>query len=151
MFPEESDEVEKYVGRLPNMFQGNVMSARPKIMKEAIELANDLMDQKVRTYAERQVENKRKFDNNKQAQQQLPKRQNVKGRSMLKLFHCATNASFTTMARALQNHYQSVCSELKNRNHKNQVEGTEARGMVYALGGGETNQDLDDMEDHINA
>nr|GEW35864.1 reverse transcriptase domain-containing protein [Tanacetum cinerariifolium] len=28
---------------------------------------------------------------------------------------------------------------------------TEARGMVYALGGGETNQDLDNTEDDINA
>nr|GFD28866.1 hypothetical protein [Tanacetum cinerariifolium]GFD28881.1 hypothetical protein [Tanacetum cinerariifolium] len=32
---------------------------------------------------------------------------------------------------------------------KNQ--GTEARGMVYALGGGETNQDIDNTEDDINA
>nr|GEZ05449.1 hypothetical protein [Tanacetum cinerariifolium] len=46
MFPGESDEVEKYVGRIPNMIQGNVMFARPKIMQEAIELANDLIDQK---------------------------------------------------------------------------------------------------------
>nr|GEX11676.1 hypothetical protein [Tanacetum cinerariifolium] len=77
MFPQESDEVEKYVGGLPDMIQGNVMSARPKIMQEAIALANDFMDLKVRDCAERQVKNKRKFDNNNQAQQQLPKRQNV--------------------------------------------------------------------------
>ncbi|GJU19722.1 reverse transcriptase domain-containing protein [Tanacetum coccineum] len=77
MFPEESDEVEKYVGGLPDMIQGNVMSNRPKIMQEAIELANDLIDHKVRAYAERQAKNKRKFNNNNQAQQQLPKRQNV--------------------------------------------------------------------------
>ncbi|GJZ64676.1 hypothetical protein Tco_0621097 [Tanacetum coccineum] len=41
--------------------------------------------------------------------------------------------------------------QAKNNNHGNQAEGTEARGMVYALGGGETNQDLDDMEDDINS
>ncbi|GJT21428.1 hypothetical protein Tco_0891365 [Tanacetum coccineum] len=39
----------------------------------------------------------------------------------------------------------------KNQNHRNQTGGTEACGMVYALGGGETDQDLDDMEDDINA
>ncbi|GKD58799.1 hypothetical protein Tco_1296308, partial [Tanacetum coccineum] len=50
-----------------------------------------------------------------------------------------------------QGHYKSDCSDLKNRNHGNQAEGTEARGMVYALGGGETNQDLNNMEDDINA
>ncbi|GKD91739.1 reverse transcriptase domain-containing protein [Tanacetum coccineum] len=77
MFPEESDEVEKYVGGLPDMIQGSVMASKPKTMQEAIELANDLMDQKVCAYAERQAENKRKFDNNNQAQQKLPKRQNV--------------------------------------------------------------------------
>ncbi|GJX33444.1 putative reverse transcriptase domain-containing protein [Tanacetum coccineum] len=35
-------------------------SARPKTLDETIELANDLMDQKLRTYAERQSDNKRK-------------------------------------------------------------------------------------------
>nr|GFC00087.1 hypothetical protein [Tanacetum cinerariifolium] len=40
------------------------MSARPKTLDDAIELANDLMDQKLCTYAERQAENKRKLDNN---------------------------------------------------------------------------------------
>ncbi|GKB12400.1 hypothetical protein Tco_0846323 [Tanacetum coccineum] len=54
----------------------------------------------------------------------------VKGRSMLELFHCATSASFTTMARTLQRHYKSDCPELKNQNHGNQAEGIEARGMV---------------------
>nr|GEZ35713.1 reverse transcriptase domain-containing protein [Tanacetum cinerariifolium] len=52
------------------------MSARPKTLDEAIELANDLVDQKLRTYAERRTESKRKFDNNNQAQQ-IPKRHNV--------------------------------------------------------------------------
>ncbi|GJV23680.1 putative reverse transcriptase domain-containing protein [Tanacetum coccineum] len=41
---------------------GNVKSARPKTLDETIELANDLMDQKLRTYAERQSDNKRKAD-----------------------------------------------------------------------------------------
>ncbi|GKF79517.1 hypothetical protein Tco_0235085 [Tanacetum coccineum] len=50
-----------------------------------------------------------------------------------------------------QGHYRSDCPELKNQNHRNQAEGTEAREMVYALGGGEINQDIDDMKDDINA
>ncbi|GKF91481.1 hypothetical protein Tco_0275182, partial [Tanacetum coccineum] len=36
MFLEESDEVEKYVGRLPDMIQGSVMASKPKTMQEAI-------------------------------------------------------------------------------------------------------------------
>nr|GEU95014.1 hypothetical protein [Tanacetum cinerariifolium] len=43
-----------------------------------------------------------------------------------------------------QGHYKSDCPVLKNQ-------GTEARGRVYALGGGETNQDLDNAGDDINA
>ncbi|GKA22208.1 putative reverse transcriptase domain-containing protein [Tanacetum coccineum] len=49
-----------------------------------------------------------------------------------------------------QGHYRSDCLELKNQNHGNQVEGTGASGVVHALGGGETNQDLNNMEDDIN-
>ncbi|GJV25237.1 putative zinc finger, CCHC-type containing protein [Tanacetum coccineum] len=50
-----------------------------------------------------------------------------------------------------QGHYRSDCSELKNQNQGSQAEGTEARGMMYVLGGGEIDQDIDDMEDDINA
>ncbi|GJY76463.1 hypothetical protein Tco_0481579 [Tanacetum coccineum] len=39
--------------------------------------------------------------------------------------------------------------ELKNPNHGNQAEGTGAHGLVHALGGGEADQDLNDMEDDI--
>ncbi|GKD61229.1 hypothetical protein Tco_1298738 [Tanacetum coccineum] len=70
----------------------------------------------------------------------------VKGRSMLELYHYAISASFITMASARIN-----CPELKNQNHGNQAEGTGARGLVHALGGGETDQDLNDMEDDISA
>ncbi|GKE33530.1 reverse transcriptase domain-containing protein, partial [Tanacetum coccineum] len=47
MFLEESYEIEKYVGGLPDMIWGNVMSYRPQTMEEAIEFANDQMDQKL--------------------------------------------------------------------------------------------------------
>ncbi|GJR66665.1 reverse transcriptase domain-containing protein [Tanacetum coccineum] len=56
MFSEESDKIEKY---------------------DAIEMATELMDKKINTLAESQAKNKRKLDNNNQAQQQSPKRQNV--------------------------------------------------------------------------
>ncbi|GJV69822.1 putative reverse transcriptase domain-containing protein [Tanacetum coccineum] len=46
MFPEESNQVEKYVGGLPDMIQGSVMVSKPKTMQEEIDIANDLMDQK---------------------------------------------------------------------------------------------------------
>ncbi|GJS46159.1 putative reverse transcriptase domain-containing protein [Tanacetum coccineum] len=74
-------EVDKYINGLPDNIYGNVKSARPKMLDENIELENDLMDQKFRTYAERQSDNKRKADdssrNNHGHQQQSFKRQNV--------------------------------------------------------------------------
>ncbi|GJV24033.1 hypothetical protein Tco_1376728 [Tanacetum coccineum] len=62
MFPEESDEVEKYVGGLPNMIQGSVMVSKPKKIQDAIEFVTELMDQKICTLAECQAKNKRKFE-----------------------------------------------------------------------------------------
>nr|GEV67205.1 hypothetical protein [Tanacetum cinerariifolium] len=46
MFHEESDQVEKYVGGLPDMIQESVMASKPMTMQEAIEIAKDMMDQK---------------------------------------------------------------------------------------------------------
>nr|GEX92001.1 reverse transcriptase domain-containing protein [Tanacetum cinerariifolium] len=51
----ETKKVDKYICGLPDNIHGNIMFARPKTLDEAIELANDLMDQKLRTYAERQT------------------------------------------------------------------------------------------------
>ncbi|GJV71187.1 reverse transcriptase domain-containing protein [Tanacetum coccineum] len=62
MFLEESDEIEKYVGGLPDMIQGSVMASKPKKMQDEIEFATELMDQNIRTLAERQAGKKRKFD-----------------------------------------------------------------------------------------
>ncbi|GJT51622.1 reverse transcriptase domain-containing protein [Tanacetum coccineum] len=71
----ESDKIEKYVGGLPDMIHGSVMASKPKTMQDAIEFATELMDKKIRTFAERQSENKRKQDDNQQQQQN--KRQNT--------------------------------------------------------------------------
>ncbi|GJT54416.1 putative reverse transcriptase domain-containing protein [Tanacetum coccineum] len=80
MFPEESDKVERYVGGLPDMIQGSVVASKPKTMQEATEMASELMDKKINTIAERQAENKRKFDDTSKNNQNHPqhnKRQNT--------------------------------------------------------------------------
>nr|GEV85916.1 retrotransposon protein, putative, Ty3-gypsy subclass [Tanacetum cinerariifolium] len=77
----ESEKIEKYVSELLDNIYGSVKASKPKTLDETIELANDLMDQKLRTYTERQSNNKRKADesfrNNHGHQQQTPKRKNV--------------------------------------------------------------------------
>ncbi|GJU19234.1 reverse transcriptase domain-containing protein [Tanacetum coccineum] len=51
----------------------------------------------------------------------------------------------------IQGHYRSDCPRLKNQNNGNQVGGSEEHAKVYALGGGETDQDLHDVEEDIDA
>ncbi|GJW96695.1 RNA-directed DNA polymerase, eukaryota [Tanacetum coccineum] len=158
----ESDEVEKYVGVLPDMIQ---------------------------------AENKRKFDNNNQAQQQLLKRQNVaqayaagtgkrkeyprtlplcnkckfhhNGPCTVKCANCKKvshltrdcwNPTTANNQRTItcyecgnQGHYRSDCPKLRNRNQGNQAKDTKAHGVVYALGGVETDQDPNNIEDEIEA
>ncbi|GJS19296.1 hypothetical protein Tco_0447928 [Tanacetum coccineum] len=58
----ETEKVDKYLSGLPDNIYGNVKAAKPKTLDETIELANDLMDRKLLTYAERQSDNKRKAD-----------------------------------------------------------------------------------------
>nr|GFC68552.1 hypothetical protein [Tanacetum cinerariifolium] len=81
MFSEEADKIEKYVGGLPDMIHGSVVASKPKTMQEAIEIATELMDKKIRIFAERETASKRKFKNtsrNTQNQQQPSnKRQNT--------------------------------------------------------------------------
>ncbi|GKD58244.1 putative reverse transcriptase domain-containing protein, partial [Tanacetum coccineum] len=74
MFPEESDKIEKYVGGLPDMIYGSVVASKPKTMQEATEMEIKVMDKRIRTFANRHTENKRKQDNNQQHQK---KRQNT--------------------------------------------------------------------------
>ncbi|GJS08836.1 reverse transcriptase domain-containing protein [Tanacetum coccineum] len=142
---DETAKIDKYIGGLPDNIHENVMSARPKTLD----------------FAERQGENKRKFDNNNQHQQQLLKKQNVVqsyvvGSGEKKLYggskplcpkcnyhHDGEYAPKCTNCKKV-GPYKSDCPVLKNQ-------GTEARGMVYTLGGGETNQDLDNTENDISA
>ncbi|GJW60568.1 reverse transcriptase domain-containing protein [Tanacetum coccineum] len=77
MFSEESDKIKKYVGGLPDMIHRSVMASKPNSMQDVIEFATEMMDKKIITLAKRQAKNKRKLDNNNQAQKQPPKKQGV--------------------------------------------------------------------------
>nr|GFA84689.1 hypothetical protein [Tanacetum cinerariifolium] len=159
MFPKESDKIERYIGGLPDMINRSVVASKPKTMQEVIEMGTKLIDKKIRTFAERQTENKRKQDdNNNQAQQQPLKKQGMSiayttGPGERKESPAAANnhRNPTCYECGNQGHYRIDCPELKNQDHGNQAGCTGAHGMVHALEGGEFNQDLNDVEDDINA
>ncbi|GJX84237.1 ribonuclease H-like domain-containing protein [Tanacetum coccineum] len=167
MFPGESNKIERYVGGFPDMIHGSVTGLKIR----------------------------RKLDNNNQAQQQPPKRQDVaqaydagtgerkkyagtlplcnkckfhhhglciaKQANCKKVGHLTRNCwnptatsnqmTITCYEYGDQWQYRSDCPKLKNQNHGNQARGTGTRGVVHTLGGGETNQDLNNIEDEIEA
>nr|GEY53919.1 hypothetical protein [Tanacetum cinerariifolium] len=43
MFPDESDQIEWYIGGLPDMIYESVVASKPKTMQEAIEMATKLL------------------------------------------------------------------------------------------------------------
>ncbi|GJR78365.1 putative reverse transcriptase domain-containing protein [Tanacetum coccineum] len=64
MVPDEEDKVERFIGGLPDNIQGNVIVAEPTKLQDAIRIANNLMDQKLKGYA-RNAKNKRRLENNR--------------------------------------------------------------------------------------
>ncbi|GJX32420.1 hypothetical protein Tco_0242275 [Tanacetum coccineum] len=50
MVHEEEDRVEKFIRGLPDNIQGNVIAAEPTKLQDAVRIANNLMDQKLKGY-----------------------------------------------------------------------------------------------------
>ncbi|GKB27599.1 putative reverse transcriptase domain-containing protein [Tanacetum coccineum] len=60
MVPKEEDQVKKYIGGLSDNIQGNVIVVEPTRLQDAIRIANNLMDQKLKGYTIKNDENKRR-------------------------------------------------------------------------------------------
>nr|GEW38176.1 putative reverse transcriptase domain-containing protein [Tanacetum cinerariifolium] len=159
---DETEKDDKYISGLPDNIHGNVMFARPKNLDESIELANDLMDQKLCTYVERQNENKKKADDSPRNNQQQPhKKQNVARaytvgpgeKKVWSYYHGLSgytnnsnnnNNNKNQKARACYEcgntgHIKKNCLKLKNR--RNDSGNGVAQGRAYALGGRDASPD----------
>ncbi|GJR08340.1 putative reverse transcriptase domain-containing protein [Tanacetum coccineum] len=153
MFPEESDKIERYVGELPNMIHGNIVASKPKTMQEAVEMAIELMDKKVSTIAERQAENKRKFENtsrNNQNQQQQNKRQNTgraytAGTGEKKPYGgskpLCSKCNYHHDVWSLRTLQEGMSKAEEQQNRGNQVGNDRALAKVYVVGHAGTNPD----------
>nr|GEU76645.1 putative reverse transcriptase domain-containing protein [Tanacetum cinerariifolium] len=160
MVPEEKDQDVKFIGGLLDNIQGNVIAVEPTILQDAVRIANNLMDQKLKGYAVRNAENKRRFDNNQKDNCVLQppyKRQNVGGKlSREPTRYCMNVVAATTTQTApvvnqrvhtcfecrRQGHYRNECPKMNNQTHRNKAgnKTNEARGKAYVLGG-EANPD----------
>ncbi|GKE77033.1 putative reverse transcriptase domain-containing protein, partial [Tanacetum coccineum] len=121
------------------------------------------MDKRIRTFADRQTENKRKLDNNQQPQQHHQNKRQNTGRayaagtiekkqyggskplcSKCNYHHDGIGSSQrpTCFECGAQGHFNRECPKLKNNNnHGNQVGGGNAPAKVYAVGHAGTNPD----------
>ncbi|GKE91820.1 hypothetical protein Tco_1572915, partial [Tanacetum coccineum] len=93
MVPNEEDKVERFIGGLPDNIQGNVIVAEPTKLQDAIRIANNLIDQKLKGYA-RSVENKRRLENNprdSRGHQPVFKRQIVEGHNVARAYTVGNN------------------------------------------------------------
>ncbi|GKC48618.1 putative reverse transcriptase domain-containing protein [Tanacetum coccineum] len=121
---------------------GNVIAAKPTRLQDAIRIANNLMDQKLKGYA-RNVENKRRFDNNPRdncRQQPSFKQKNVGGQNVARAYTTRNNEK-----KGRPGHYRKDCPKLRNqkRGNKtgNKIGNNEATTKAYAIKGGGTNPD----------
>ncbi|GKF93967.1 hypothetical protein Tco_0283667, partial [Tanacetum coccineum] len=93
LVPSKEDKVERFVGGLPQNIQGNVIVVEPTKLQDAIRIANNLMEKKLKGYA-RSAENKRRLDNNPRdnhGHQLVFKWQNVGGQNVARAYMAGNN------------------------------------------------------------
>ncbi|GJS82620.1 putative reverse transcriptase domain-containing protein [Tanacetum coccineum] len=93
MVPNEKDKVKRFIGGLPDNIQGNVITAEPTKLQDAIRIANNLMDQKLKGYS-RSAKNKRRLENNlreNHRQQPVFKQQNVGSQNVARAYTARNN------------------------------------------------------------
>nr|GFB07947.1 hypothetical protein [Tanacetum cinerariifolium] len=169
MFPEVSDKIERYIVGLLDMIRGSVVASKPKTMQEAVEIATELMDKKICTFAERETASKRKFENTSRStqnqQQQSNKRQNTgrvytaasgeKKQSTANTNNAnnqrgtGSGQKLTCYECGVQVHFKRECPKLKNNNNHGKQGGRDnAPAKVYAVGHAGTDPDSNVITDH---
>nr|GEV75936.1 putative reverse transcriptase domain-containing protein [Tanacetum cinerariifolium] len=140
MFPEEYDKIERYIDGLPNIIHRSVVASKPKIMQEATEIATKLVDNRIRTFAERTGEKKPYEDLNPYALSAIIT-------MMVRVLPNATNATkLAILPVTIGVHFKRECLKLKNNNnHGNQVGGYNDPAKVYAVGHAGSNPDSNIM------
>ncbi|GJR01021.1 putative reverse transcriptase domain-containing protein [Tanacetum coccineum] len=141
-------------GRSCRFDKGNVIAAEPTRLQDVVRITNNLMDQKLKGYAMKNAENKRKFDNS-QKDNYVGSAKKVRH---LTRDHKATDSTTSNQRGQVvnqrvitcyecerQGHYRNDCPKLKDQNGGNKTRNKngidEVRGKAYVLGGGDANPD----------
>nr|GEU94553.1 putative reverse transcriptase domain-containing protein [Tanacetum cinerariifolium] len=125
--------VEKFIGGLPDNIQWNVIATGPIRLQDAVRIANNLMDKKLKGYAVKNAENKRRFDTNHRDNCGSVIAVTTQGtpgpnQRVVTCFECGA-----------QGHYRKDCPKGNNQNCGNKARVPDARGKAYVLGGGDAN------------
>nr|GEZ00105.1 reverse transcriptase domain-containing protein [Tanacetum cinerariifolium] len=113
---------------LPDMIHGSVVASKPKTMQEAVEIATELMDKKIRTFAERETARKRKSTANTNYAN------NQRGTGLGQKTACYECG--------VQGHFKRECLKMKNNNNQgNQGGRNNAPARVYVVGRAGTDPD----------
>nr|GEZ55043.1 putative reverse transcriptase domain-containing protein [Tanacetum cinerariifolium] len=116
------------------MIHGSVVASKPKTMQAAIEIATELMDKKIRTFAECETASKRKVTAN------TNNANNQRGTGSGQKSRCHECG--------IQGHFRRECPKLKNNNnHGNQGGRNNAPARVYTVGRAGTDLDANVVTD----
>ncbi|GJS84847.1 putative reverse transcriptase domain-containing protein [Tanacetum coccineum] len=118
MVPEEEDRVEKFIGGLPDNIQRNVNAAEPTRLQDAVRIANNLIDQKLKGYAVKNAKNKRRLEVNQRdnhGQQPPFKRPNVGGQNVARAYTTGNNkkkpySGLLPLCTKCQLHHEGPCT-----------------------------------------
>nr|GEY05740.1 hypothetical protein [Tanacetum cinerariifolium] len=156
----ESEKIDKYISGLPDSIYGNVKSSKPKTLDETIELTNDLMDQKLRTYVERGTGERKPYEGSSpkcakcQCHHNGPCTQRChkcnKVGHFARDYRSSGNANIANAQRdsketpkgnscfecGASGHFKRDCLKLKNKNDGNR----NAQGWVYVVENAEKNE-----------
>ncbi|GJT07831.1 putative reverse transcriptase domain-containing protein [Tanacetum coccineum] len=144
MVLEEEYRVEKFIGGLPDNIQGNVIAAEPTRLQDAVRITNNLMEQKLKGYANTRGQNVARAymaGNNKKNGYEgtlsfcsksvvIVPTQGTPGpnQGIITCFECGA-----------QGHYRKDYPKVKNQKRGNKARVPDAKGKAYVLGVGDAN------------
>nr|GEW65861.1 putative reverse transcriptase domain-containing protein [Tanacetum cinerariifolium] len=142
MVLEEEDRVEMFIGGLPDYIQENVIAAEPKRLQDAVRMANNLTDQKLKGYAMKMLRIKRSLIIARKTTVGSDHQTKERILEVRMAIHCEM---WEVQQGQTFDQGLSDFPKLKDRNRRNKTGNKngigEARGKAYVLGGGDANPD----------